>query len=106
MLEGKNVVELNDEVLDKVSGGNAGESNEITITSLSQLAVGDIVSVENYIVTGEFCYVLKFESGRYKLVKYTKGLKWVDNAISFQTIPSGAILKKVGHDDQFVADNL
>ena len=96
--------QLSDEELQTVTAGN--NNSTTIISSLSQLTVGDIVNVANYIVNGLHCYVKKNQYGAYKLVSYVQGGKYIDNAINISTIPNGVTLTLVGHDDQFVEDNL
>ena len=96
--------ELKDEQLEKVTGG----IGETKINKFSEIVIGDVVNITGYIegYNGLFCLCKISSSGRYKFIAYEKGAKYVEKAINITTIPSGVVMVKVGHDDQFVADNV
>ena len=92
-----------DEELGFVSGG-VSEGDEIT--DLSKLTPGDIVEISDYpLAPGTYCFIYKNSSNAYRFLIYDGVTHYPDNGVSFQTIPTGAHIKKIGHDEKFAKDN-
>lgn len=100
-----NKVELHDDELSKVSGGVIQAPNEKG--QVCNIVVGDVVDIKGYIAgtDGQYCLVSINQYERYKFVKYTKGAKYVEIAISFTVKPNGMKITIIGHDDEFVIYN-
>ena len=99
MVDENKIIEINDEKLEKVTGGT-----EVPVSSLSEIKKGDVVYIKNSLVDGLFCLVSISELGSYKFAQYIPN-EYVDFAYHASTIVAGCTIKIVSHDDAFAEMN-